>query len=176
MSVVGTGDDGRDGQDGPDGRDDQALAERSVAQMWAADTASRELGMEVVDVAPGRARIAMTVEERMVNGWSVAHGGMVATLADTAFAAACNSRGELTVAAGFTVDFVAPAHLGDRLVATAREVWLRGRAGLYDVVVAREGGDGSGAGSGEGSGEGSGDVVAHFRGRSRALGRPIGEA
>jgi acyl-CoA thioesterase len=121
-------------------------------QMWAADPASRAMGMELTELAPGRAVVAMTVRADMVNGYAVAHGGLVAALADSAFALACNSRGAKTVAAGFDVTFLAPAHEGDLLVATASERALRGRSGLYDVTVCR--GD---------------EAIAEFRGRSRAL-------
>ena len=94
----------------------------------------------------------MTVRPNMVNGYAVCHGGLVASLADSAFALACNSRGVPTVAAGFDVTFLEPAHMGDLLVATADERALRGRSGLYDVTVRRDD-----------------DVVAELRGRSRAL-------
>src|SRR4051812_28215564 len=136
----------------------QALARRSADVMWSADTASRRLGMELLEVGPGRAVVAMGIREDMINGWSVCHGGLIATLADSAFAVACNSRGQVTVAAGFDIDLLEPARLGDRLVATAREVVLRGRSGLYDVTVTRQT---------------DGNVVAEFRGRSRATGRAI---
>ena len=126
-------------------------------RMWAADPASRALGMELVDLGPGTAVVAMTVRDDMVNGWGIAHGGLVATLADSAFALACNSRGRMTVASGFDVSFLEAARTGDRLVATAREVALRGRSGLYDVSVARES---------------DGVVVAELRGRSRTTARP----
>jgi acyl-CoA thioesterase len=128
-----------------------------VEVMWAADAASRALGMELLEAAPGRAVVAMTVRVDMINGHAVCHGGLVATLADSAFAVACNSRGPVTVAAGFDVHLLEPARLGDRLVATAREVLLRGRSGIYDVRVTREGDAGTA-------------VVAEFRGRSRAIG------
>jgi acyl-CoA thioesterase len=127
--------------------------ERSRA-MWAADPASRALGMELLDLGDGTAQVAMTVREDMVNGYAIAHGGLVATLADSAFALACNSRGRRTVAAGFDVTFLDAAHTGDRLVATAREVALRGRSGLYDVTVVRDS---------------DGLVVAELRGRSRTI-------
>ncbi|QIG45710.1 hydroxyphenylacetyl-CoA thioesterase PaaI [Nocardioides anomalus] len=123
--------------------------------MWADDPASRAMGMELLDLSPGGAVVAMTVREDMVNGYGMAHGGLVATLADSAFALACNSRGARTVAAGFDVSFLEAGRLGDRLVATARETALRGRSGIYDVTVVREGGE----------------VVAEFRGRSRTLAR-----
>lgn len=120
--------------------------------MWAADAASAMLGMELVEVGPGRARVSMVVRPDMVNGHDLCHGGLIASLADSAFALACNSHGPVTVAAGFSVDFLEPARLGQVLEASAREVVLRGRSGLYDVTVR------------------AGDtVVAEFRGRSRSL-------
>ncbi len=141
--------------DDPDGPEE--VARRSVATMWDGDRASRALGMRLVDVAPGRAVVAMTVRDDMVNGWGLAHGGLVASLADTAFAAACNSRGVVTVAAGFDVTFLEAGRAGDELVATAEERVLRGRSGLYDVTVRRA----------------DGTVVAELRGRSRSTGRSI---
>nr|WP_193614505.1 hydroxyphenylacetyl-CoA thioesterase PaaI [Nocardioides lijunqiniae] len=125
--------------------------------MWTSDAASAALGMRLVEVAPGRAVVAMTVRDDMVNGWGMAHGGLVASLADSAFAAACNSRGVVTVAAGFDVTFLESAQVGDELVATAEERALRGRSGLYDVAVRRA----------------DGTVVAELRGRSRSVGRAI---
>ena len=119
--------------------------------MWADDPASRALGMALLELGPGHAVVAMTVRPNMVNGYAVCHGGLVASLADSAFALACNSRGVPTVAAGFDVTFLEPAHEGDLLVATAEERALRGRSGLYDVTVRRDD-----------------EVVAEFRGRSRA--------
>ncbi|WP_434453164.1 hydroxyphenylacetyl-CoA thioesterase PaaI [Lentzea sp. E54] len=124
--------------------------------MWATDAASKALGMEIDHVEPGSARVSMRVREDMVNGWEICHGGLIATLADSTFAVACNSHGTVTVAAGFQIDFLEPARLGDLLVAEAREVALRGRSGLYDVTVRR-----------------GGTVIAEFRGRSRSLGREI---
>ena len=138
---------------------EQELAEHSAKVMWSNDAASRALGMELVSVAPGRAVVTMTVRADMVNGWDVCHGGLIASLADSAFAVACNSRGQVTVASGFDVTFLESGRLGDVLVATAEERALRGRSGLYDVTVRRRD-----------SGE---TVVAEFRGRSRSLGRPI---
>ena len=127
--------------------------------MWEADAASAMLGMEIEQLGPGEARVSMVVRPDMVNGHDLCHGGLVASLADSAFALACNSHGTVTVAAGFEIDFLEPARLGQVLQAHAREVALRGRSGLYDVTVR--------------AGE---TVIAEFRGRSRSLGRQIGEA
>ena len=126
--------------------------------MWAADAASAALGIELLDWGPGRATLRMTVSQAMVNGHDIAHGGLVFALADSAFAVACNSHGPVTVAAGADIVFVAPARLGDVLVAEAREQVVFGRSGLTDVRVTTADGD---------------TVVALFRGRSRTLGRPI---
>lgn len=138
------------------GESAQQIAEVGTDRMWREDAASRMLGMRLDAVAPGEATVSMPVRDDMVNGWGTCHGGIVASLADSAFAVACNSRGEVTVAAGFDVVFVRPAHVGDRLVAVATERSLAGRSGLYDVTVRREADH---------------VVVVEFRGRSRALGR-----
>jgi acyl-CoA thioesterase len=121
------------------------------AVMFEADVASRGLGMELLDVGDGTAVVRMSIAPSMVNGHAIAHGGYVFMLADTAFACACNSRGPVTVAAAADITFVAAASEGDVLVATARERVSYGRNGIYDVTVRR--GD---------------DVIAEFRGRSRA--------
>jgi acyl-CoA thioesterase len=123
-----------------------------VAAMMAADEASRALGIDVVEHGPGWARARMTVRADMVNGHDLAHGGLIFTLADTAFACACNSWGPVTVAAGAEISFLAPARLGDVLDAQAQARTLAGRSGIYDVTVRR--GD---------------QVIAEFRGRSSAL-------
>ena len=125
-------------------------------RMWADDVASRALGMDLRELSPGRAVVAMAVRPDMVNGHDLCHGGLIAALADSAFALACNSRGAPTVAGGFDITFLEPVHSGDVLVATADERVLRGRSGVYDVTVSRE----------------DGTVVAEFRGRSRALPPP----
>jgi acyl-CoA thioesterase len=130
----------------------QEQSQAYAAEMWSRDAASQALGMSLEYVAPGEARLSMTVRADMVNGHDLCHGGLIATLADSAFAFACNSRGVKTVAAGFDVTMLAPARLGDLLVATAEERSLRGRSGIYDVTVK--------------VGE---TVVAEFRGRSRAV-------
>lgn len=132
------------------------IATRSTAHMLASDAASAMLGIRLLEVGPGRALLGMTVRADMVNGWGLCHGGLIASLADSAFAVACNSRGRVTVAAGFDVVFVESGRMGDDLIATAREVSLRGRSGVYDVTVRRASDD---------------VVVAEFRGRSRATGR-----
>jgi acyl-CoA thioesterase len=152
------------------------LARRCADAMWAADLASRRLGMRVDDVAPGRATLSMRVTAEMVNGHGTCHGGYLAVLADSAFAFACNTYDEVTVAAGFDIVFTAPAHLGDDLVAVAVERVRRGRSGVYDVTLTRASGvsGASGAGGTSGAGDtGSADVVAEYRGRSRSLGRPL---
>lgn len=132
------------------------LAEACAAHLWERDLASRSAGMMLEAVAPGYARLALDVETSMTNGHGIAHGGVVFLLADTAFAFACNTYDEVTVAQGADITFVEPAHVGDRLVAEAREVVRRGRSGVYDVTVTRDA-----------------SVVAVFRGRSRSLGRPL---
>jgi len=131
--------------------------------MWAEDAASKALGMTVVSVGSGRAEVSMVVRDDMVNGHELCHGGLIATLADSAFALACNSHGPVTVAAGFTVDFLEPGRLGDTLVATAVERARRGRSGLYDVTVRRVGDPGD-------PGDPDDTVIAEFRGRSRTVG------
>lgn len=132
------------------------LARRCAEAMWANDDASKGLGMEIRAIGPGTSELSMTVRADMVNGWGIAHGGFIAALADSAFAFACNSRGQVTVAAGFDVTYLEPGRLGDLLVATCAERSLRGRSGIYDVTVRRDD-----------------TVIAEFRGRSRALGRAI---
>jgi len=135
---------------------DEELATACAEAMWAADRASQALGMTLESVRPGGARLTMEVRAGMVNGHDLCHGGLIATLADSAFAFACNTHGTVTVAAGFDIAFLEPAHLGDLLVADAREVTRRGRTGVYDVTVRR--GD---------------TVIAEFRGRSHSLDRSV---
>ena len=125
-----------------------------AANMFSADRASKGLGMELLEAADGRAVVQMRVAQTMINGHGIAHGGFVFTLADTAFACACNSHGPVTVAAGGDIDFVAPAREGDVLVATAQERARYGRSGIYDVTVRR-----------------GSELIAEFRGRSRTLRR-----
>jgi acyl-CoA thioesterase len=121
--------------------------------MLAEDEASRGLGMRVERMGPGSAVMSMVVRPDMLNGFKICHGGFISLLADSAFAFACNSYNELTVAAGFAVDFVAPGKLGDRLTAEAKEVVLTGRTGIYDVTVHNQ----------------HGELIATFRGRSARI-------
>src|SRR5512147_1791753 len=116
--------------------DAQALAERVAASMWERDTASQALGIRLVRVAPGHAEVAMAVRADMLNGHAICHGGFIFTLADSAFAYACNSYNLSTVASGCGIDFIAPAREGDVLTARAHERALAGRTGVYDVEVA----------------------------------------
>ena len=128
------------------------LARACADAMWKEDDASKSLGMEIVEVGPGRATLSMTVRPEMVNGQRIAHGGFIFTLADSAFAFACNSHNQRAVAAQGDITFLRPGKLGDRLVATAREISRSGRSGIYDVRVT------------------SGDeVIAEFRGHSRTI-------
>ena len=117
----------------------EEVARRSAEAMWASDAASRALGMELVAVAPGRATVTMRVREDMVNGHAIGHGGFTFTLADSAFAFACNSYNRSTVAAACEIRFVAPTRLGDLLVAEAVERSRQGRDGVYDITVRRDG-------------------------------------
>jgi len=120
--------------------------------MFSADRASKGLGMELLEAADGRAVVQMRIAQTMINGHGIAHGGFVFTLADTAFACACNTYGPVTVAAGADITFLRPVREGDVLVATATERVIAGRSGIYDVTVSR--------------GE---EIVAEFRGRSRTV-------
>ncbi|PZH20956.1 phenylacetic acid degradation protein PaaD [Streptomyces sp. NTH33] len=142
-----------------------------VETMFAADQASRSLGIELVHHGEGTAVVRMTVTPAMVNGHRIAHGGYLFLLADTAFACACNSHGPVTVAAAADIDFIAPAHEGDVLEATARERTRYGRSGIYDVSVRRIDDSPREARAVEGGGgrRAVGEVIAEFRGRSRSL-------
>lgn len=131
----------------------QALAEACAKAMWDDDNASRQLGMELVSVAPGEATIAMTIAETMTNGHGTCHGGYIFTLADSAFAFACNTYNQRAVAQHCSVTFIAPAFKGDRLTAAVREVSRRGRGGIYDIRITNQ----------------EGEHVAEFRGHSRTV-------
>ena len=128
----------------------------AVRRMWDDDAASRKLGMELHEAADGRSRLTMRVSSEMVNGHGMCHGGYLFTLADTAFACACNSPGPVTVAAAADIVFVASAREGDELEAVATERTRFGRSGVYDITVRRPADD---------------QVIAEFRGRSRTIAR-----
>ena len=117
---------------------DQSVAEACGAAMHERDYAAQALGIQLTAIRPGHARMIMTVRRDMVNGHDICHGGMIFTLADTAFAHACNSRNHVTVASGCMIDFVAPARLDDVLTAEAEERSLSGRTGVYDITVTNQ--------------------------------------
>lgn len=131
----------------------QQLAEASAAAMWAEDRASQHLGMQIDTVGPGTAALSMTVAREMTNGHDTCHGGFIFTLADSAFAFACNSYNQPAVAHIVQITFIAPAFFGDRLTARATEVSRRGRSGIYDIGVTNQ----------------NGEQIAVFRGHSRTL-------
>jgi acyl-CoA thioesterase len=137
--------------------DPQALAEACAKAMWARDRASSGLGMAIERVGPGEAVLAMTVGDEMVNGHGMCHGGFIFTLADSAFAFACNSYNVTTVAAACDIAFLKGVRCGEILRAAAREVYREGRNGIYDIAVTDR----------------AGAVVAQFRGRSRTIGGPV---
>jgi acyl-CoA thioesterase len=129
------------------------LARACAEAMWKDDDASQGLGMEILDVKAGQATLAMTVQPHMVNGHGIAHGGFIFLLADSTFAFACNSHNERAVAAQCNISFIKPGKLGDRLVATAKEISWTGRSGIYDVRVTVDG-----------------VAIAELRGHSRTVG------
>jgi acyl-CoA thioesterase len=136
----------------------QALAEAVRDGMFARDQAAQSLDMKIVSVGPGLAEITMVVREDMLNGFRICHGGFITTLADTAFAYACNSGNEQTVASGISVDFMAPGKPGDVLTAKGVEVHAAGRTGVYDITVTNQ----------------NNELIAVMRGKSyRLKGRPV---
>jgi len=128
-------------------------AEKSAAAMWESDNSSPWVGIEMVEVDEGHAVMCLTVKKHHTNGHGICHGGIIFTLADTAFAFACNSRNQSTVAQHNTISFVSPGALGDKLTARAQEVSLSGKNGIYDVTVTNQ----------------DGRIIAEFRGCSRAI-------
>ena len=128
----------------------QQLAEKVAQALYAKDQASQALGIRIVEIRPGHARLAMSVRGDMVNGHRICHGGMVFTLADSAFAFACNSYNESTVAAAASIDFLAASFEGDELTAVATELWRTRRNGIYEITVTNQ----------------KGARIALFRGRS----------
>jgi acyl-CoA thioesterase len=133
--------------------DADEIARLSKIAMWRDDRASQGMGMEILEVGPGYARLAMPVTDRMLNGHGTCHGGFIFSLADSAFAFACNSHGQPAVAQHCSITYVAPGRLGMRLVAEARERQRGDRSGIYDITVRDE----------------AGTVIAEFRGHSRTL-------
>jgi len=129
--------------------DRRKAARRSAQDLFDKDRASRWLGMQIEIPEAGRAVVTMTVTANMVNGFDICHGGLVFSLADSAFAFACNADGRRTVAAGASIEWLKPARLGDRLTADAREIQRSSRGGYYDVQVSNQ----------------AGELVALFRGR-----------
>jgi acyl-CoA thioesterase len=134
-------------------KDPQALADESAAAMLATDRVGPLLGMRLVSIAPGSCTLAMKIRADMGNGHGICHGGMIFTLADSAFAYACNSGGGSAVAASGSIDFLAPVHVGDDVTAVASTVWRRGRHGIHETVVTNQ----------------KGETVALFRGRSQLV-------
>ncbi len=132
--------------------------ENVAAHMWTNDHASRSAGFELGSVTLGSAVLSMTVRADHVNGLGVCHGGIIFQLADSAMAFASNAANDVAVAASASIEFLAPANLGDELVATATEIWGEGRSASTDVSVRRES---------------DGKQIALFRGRTRRLGRPV---
>jgi len=130
-----------------------ALARAAGDAMWRADRASKSLGMELEEIRAGYARLTMVVTEHMTNAQDLCHGGLIFTLADSSFGIACNSHNRRALAVGCTIEFLAPAHLGDRLVAECREQATVGRTGIYDVRVTNQ----------------HGDLIALFRGKSATV-------
>ena len=128
-------------------------AEKSATAMWENDNSSPWVGIDMVEVDEGRAVMSLTVKKHHTNGHGICHGGIIFTLADTAFAFACNSRNQSTVAQHNTISFVSPGALGDTLTARAKELSLIGKNGIYDVTVINQ----------------DGRIIAELRGCSRAI-------
>jgi acyl-CoA thioesterase len=136
-----------------DDRQARELAQRTAKFLFERDQMSRTLGINIVQIGPGHAQLSMLVRADMVNGHGTCHGGVLFSFADSAFAFACNSYNAITVAAGATIEFLAPAMRGDELVAVAREVRRLRRRGVYDVSVINQ----------------RQECIALFRGRSHQL-------
>ena len=137
--------------------DAQHLATTCADAMWAHDRASRDLGRQILRIAPGHAVLTMRVTEAMVNGHGMCHGGFIFTLADSAFAFACNSHNDRAVAQHCAITYLRPARLGEELRAEATERVRSGRSGITDVRVL----------------DAEGTIIAEFRGHSRSLGKPF---
>ncbi|HTN65806.1 MAG TPA: hydroxyphenylacetyl-CoA thioesterase PaaI [Burkholderiaceae bacterium] len=133
--------------------DAQVLAEATAKAMYARDEATKTLGMEILAVGPGTARISMKVRPDMLNGHQTCHGGFIFALADSTFAFACNSYNLNTVAAGCSIEYLAPGRAGDMLTAQAVEQARAGRSGVYDITVTNQ----------------EGACIALFRGKSHQI-------
>ena len=133
------------------------IANKCCKKMWENDLASQDLGIQISVKSQGTAVACLEVKSNMVNGHAICHGGYIFTLADTAFAFACNTYNRITLAASASIDFVRPSILGDELVATVTELHRGGRTGIYDVQVTNQ----------------KGQLIAIFRGRSYATQEPI---
>lgn len=131
----------------------QEIAEASAQAMWNDDSASQRLGMTLDHIAPGQATLSMAITDAMSNGHGNCHGGYIFTLADSAFAFACNSHNQMAVAQHCSITYLIPGRIGDRLTATATEVSRRGRSGIYDIRITNQ----------------DGQHVAEFRGHSRTV-------
>jgi acyl-CoA thioesterase len=130
------------------------LAAHVGRAMFAGDRASKDfMQMELLRCEPGRAAMRMVVREPMLNGHNTCHGGMIFTLADSTFAFCCNSHNKVSVAAGCSIEFLRPAHLGDVLTCEGQEQYLHGRHGVYDMKVSNQ----------------RGEIVALFRGKSTSI-------
>jgi acyl-CoA thioesterase len=145
------------GHDGATSTDPQRLAERAADALFSRDTTARLLGISIIGASPGGARVAMIVRSDMVNGHRTCHGGLIFTLADSAFAICCNSHNESSVAAAASIDFLAPAFEGDTLSAEGTEQWRSGRTGIYEIKVTNQ----------------RGELIALFRGRSHRIGGAV---
>jgi acyl-CoA thioesterase len=131
----------------------QDIAEKSSAILDSGDAASRTMGIVVTQIAPGLATVTMPITPDKLNGHGICHGGLIFTLADTAFAHACNSYNQRVVAQTCSISFLAPGKANDMLTATAKEIHQAGRSGIYDIEVKSA----------------SGDIIAQFRGQSRSI-------
>lgn len=131
----------------------EEVAEASAKAMWNGDSASQRLNMRLDHIAPGEATLSMTITAEMSNGHGNCHGGYLFTLADSAFAFACNSYNQVAVAQHCSITYLMPGRIGDRLTATAKEISRRGRSGIYDIRLTNQ----------------SGDHIAEFRGHSRTV-------
>ncbi|MCP1232101.1 hydroxyphenylacetyl-CoA thioesterase PaaI [Acetobacter indonesiensis] len=131
-------------------------ARAAARALWTNDRASKSLGMEILEVGPGFSIVAMNATIEMANGIGTIHGGFIFALGDSAFAVACNSYNDRTVAAHCSITYLAPGVAGKRLLANAREISRAGRSGLYDIEISQEG-----------------TIIAQFRGHSRSIGGPL---